>query len=79
MKHTSPGARLSVTHSLRRDLERLLKVFFGSSFILLLDRFLNTIEQTKEKRQKQNEQHTDSVKGVVYYLLPNRNMKNTKY
>lgn len=33
------------THSLSSDFERVLKVFSGSSFILLLDRFLNRKER----------------------------------
>lgn len=45
---------LSAAHSLRRDLERFLKVFFGSSFILLVDRFLNTVRERKQERKKGN-------------------------
>lgn len=38
------------THSFSSDSERVLKVFFGSSFILLLDRFLNRKEENERRK-----------------------------
>lgn len=55
-----------LTHSLSSDLERLLKVFVGSSLIRLLDRFLNS---RKEESEAVKQTEETLFFGTSSYLL----------